>query len=167
MRRELLCVHGLLLAQDLCDGCQIAAKTTHKSDAVVVVTGDVSQVLCGECGTTPGSAVHWTAEGTPVDGPPKISVEQTVGGAALDLTDFVTGLVLSLAQGQFEELAAIAELYETAAPHDGHAREQLLVEELVEQLGTRIAVSGVRAAEMSTELRRAADAALVEQRGAA
>ncbi|WP_329032207.1 hypothetical protein OIE71_04510 [Streptomyces sp. NBC_01725] len=164
MRRELLCVHGYLLAQDQCHHCETAAKKPHTSDPVIVDAGATSQMLCGECGTRPGDAVHWTAEGTPVVGPPTVSVEQTDDGAALDVTDFVTGLVLSLAQGQFEDLAAIAELYETAAPHDGHAREQLLVEELVEQLGTRISVSGVRAAEMSTELRRAADAALVEQR---
>lgn len=168
MRKELLCAHGLLLAQDQCTDCDTAAKMPHKSDVVAVVVGSITQVLCGECGTRPGDAVHWTDQGTPVAGPPTVSVEQTDGGAALDITDFVTTLVVALAQGHFEALADIAEMYETAAPHDGHAREALLVEELVEQLGTRIPVSGVRAAEMSTELRRAADAALVEQqRGAA
>ncbi|WP_405674804.1 hypothetical protein OG292_03000 [Streptomyces sp. NBC_01511] len=168
MRRELLCAHGYLLVQDQCHDCEIVAKMPHKSDAVVVVANGVSQVLCGECGTRPGDAVHWTVEGTSVVGPPTVSVEQTDGGAALDVTEFVTTLVVALAQGHFEDLADIAEMYETAAPHDGHAREQLLVEELVEQLGTRIPVSGVRAAEISTELRRAADAALIEQqRGAA
>ncbi|MEU0372385.1 hypothetical protein ABZ070_19365 [Streptomyces sp. NPDC006283] len=94
----------------------------------------------------------------PVDGPYPIQVGKIPTGITLDVTAFVTDLVVELAQGALHsDLCDIAEMYETAAAHDGHAREQLLVEELVDRLATRIPVYGVQCYALADRIRELAE----------
>lgn len=107
---------------------------------------------------------------TPVDGPYPITVEQIPTGVTLDIEAFVTALVVDLAQGALAaDFLDIVEMYETAAPHDGHARELLLVEELVERLATRIPVYGLQYLTLAGRIRAAAEPIVRtdQQRGAA
>lgn len=163
---SLVCAHGWLLPQDGCASCATAGKKPHKGDSVWVADETGRMVaLCAECRKAPGDGIHWTAAGTPAEGPSRIGVEEIETGIALDLTAFVTDLVVTLAQGAaFSDLCDVAELYESAAAHDGHAREQLLVEELVGRLATRLPQRGIQALALADEIRRVAAPLVTEQR---
>lgn len=99
-----------------------------------------------------------TADHPPVDGPYPIHVGKIPTGITLDITAFVTDLVVELAQGALSsDFQDVIEMYEVAAPHDGHAREQLLVEELVERLATRIPVYGGQCFALADRIRELAE----------
>lgn len=172
MDSSLICTHGYLLLVDTCFGCDSAAKKTHKSDPVHVVPTDGSPtvVRCRQCGQPASHGAHWTEAGAVVDGPYAIGVEGDENGLALDVTAFVTDLVIDLAQGaKHADLCDIAEMYESPAPHDGSSPEQLLVEELVERLATRIPVCPDRGVTLADDIRSSSLYALSVrmQRGAA
>jgi hypothetical protein len=163
-------VHGFLLLVDSCLACERAAKSKHTPEIVQVILSDAAQPVrrCLQCGRPAGDSSHWTVEGTPVDGPYAIHIEDIPTGVTLDVSAFVTDLVVELAQGALaSDFLDIVEMYESAAGHDGHAREQLLVEQLVERLRTRIPVYGTQGVRLADSIRAGSLRALSEQqRGA-
>ncbi|MFB6813063.1 hypothetical protein ACFCV8_00750 [Streptomyces sp. NPDC056347] len=105
---------------------------------------------------------------TPVTGPFRISVDATPSGVALDVTHYLSALVLALAEAASEDgpsllddLVAIAEL-DRSARHQGrdshatHERDeavQSLLDELVD--GGTLPVYGGEVLQLADTLRRA------------
>jgi hypothetical protein len=164
------CTHGRLITVDACFGCDKAAKTPHKSDMEWVrpLDGKPAFQRCRECGQPAGHASHWTETGQPVDGPYTVTVGETDSVVSLDVTAFVTDLVTTLAQGALAaDFCDLIDMYETASTHDGHDREQMLVERLVEALPTRLPLYPARAAALADEMRGLALRLMSARTGAA
>ena len=161
------CVHGQGLLAGACLPCGRAAKSKHAAEIVRVEIPEAdgrSVRRCLQCGRPGSDVAHWTAEGAPVDGPYAIHVEGTPTGVTLDVSAFVTDVVVALAQGALAaDFLDVVDMFETPAGHDGHARERLLVEQLVERLQTRIPVYGTQGVRLAESIRSASLRALSEQ----
>ncbi|MFF8716214.1 hypothetical protein ACF07T_32985 [Streptomyces sp. NPDC015184] len=108
------------------------------------------------------------SERTPVTGPYRIGVDATPAGVALDMTHYLSALVLALAeaadedgQSLLDDLQAIAEL-DRSARHQGrdshatHERDeavQTLLDELID--GGSVPVYGGQVLRLAESLRRA------------
>ncbi|CAM5683766.1 MULTISPECIES: hypothetical protein [Streptomyces] len=96
------------------------------------------------------------AEATPVDGPFRISVERIPAGVTLDVSPFIEALLLSLVTDHADALADILGEQADARPYDGHRAESLLVEQLLDEVSTRIPVYGQQCLALAESIRAAA-----------
>lgn len=94
----------------------------------------------------------------PVTGPHPIAVDPIPGGATLDVSAYLTTVVLALVRDEAAALDEITELDELSPHADSHAAHErdALVEELVERLAPRLPVYGRAVHALADRLRSAA-----------
>jgi hypothetical protein len=107
---------------------------------------------------------------TPVTGPHRISVDPIPAGVTLDVSAYVTSVVLALIRDEaaaLDEIAELDELSPHADSHTAHERDER-VEELILRLSPALPVYGGQVLALAERLQQLAQPKAVPgQRGAA